>query len=74
MFHAAWLFAVGIRRKFHLASALTFSSLVLLHFCADCGVAGWRVAWVPLAALWCLLGAWCAEAPRCCGACAGSAL
>jgi len=64
LFHAAWLFAGGI--------ALTYWTwlrpsvvLVGLGFVAVfCGVAAWRaqrIAWLPMAALWCLLGVWCAE-------------
>jgi len=63
LFHAAWLFAVGIAvtHALYLRPSLI---LVALAFTAVlCGVAAFRaqrIAWMPLAALWLLLGAWCA--------------
>ena len=63
LFHAAWLFALGIM----VASAVWVRpSLVLVALpavAALCCVAAFRaqrIAWIPLAALWFLLGAWCA--------------
>jgi len=66
LFHAAWLFAAGIA----LAAHLWLQPAVVLIACAltgvVCVVAALRapaagVAWLPLAALWILLGAWCGE-------------
>src|SRR6478609_8611032 len=64
LFHAAWLFALGVviancvwLRPVYILSAL-FPVAIL------CGIAGFRaqrVLWLPLAVLWCMLGAWCAE-------------
>ena len=64
LFHAAWLFAAGIivshwfwlRPSFVLIALFPVATLcVLAAFCAQ------RIAWLPLAALWVLLGVWCAE-------------
>ncbi len=64
LFHAAWLFAVGIvivngmwLRPSWLLCALapTAALWVIAIYRAE------RVAWVPMAAMWLLLGAWCAE-------------
>src|SRR5207302_373518 len=64
LFHAAWLFALGIV----LAKVLWLRpGMVLLGaaaMAALCGVAAihsQRVSWVGLVPLWILLGAWCAE-------------
>jgi len=64
LFHAAWLFAAGIVLSHY---AWLRPSLVLVAFAlvaALCGVAACRaqrVVWIPMATLWCLLGAWCAQ-------------
>ena len=64
LFHAAWLFAAGIalagRVWFEpsvvlVALALTGAVCVVAALCAQ------RIAWLPLAASWMLLGAWCGE-------------
>jgi competence protein ComEC len=64
LFHAAWLFAVGIA----LASRLWLQPSVVLIALALTGVVcvvaalrALRIVWLPLAALWLLLGAWCGE-------------
>ena len=64
LFHAAWLFAAGITT----AHFVWLRPSVLLLSLAPVGALCWlaalraqRVAWLPLAILWCLLGAWCAE-------------
>ncbi len=64
LFHAAWLFGAGIT----LAGRLWFQpSVVLIALALTAAVCGWaalrgqRVVWLPLAALWLLLGAWCGE-------------
>ncbi len=64
LFHAAWLFAAGITLShwLWLRPSLLLAALALVAIL--CGVAALyaqRVAWLPLAVLWCLLGAWCAE-------------
>jgi competence protein ComEC len=64
LFHAAWLFAAGIavERALYLRPSLVLIALALVAVL--CGVAAFRaqrIAWLPLAALWLLLGAWCAE-------------
>ncbi len=63
LFHAAWLFAAGIAaaQVLWLRPSLVLAALGLLA--ALCGVAAFkaqRIAWLPLAVLWLLLGAWCA--------------
>jgi competence protein ComEC len=64
LFHAAWLFALGVGaahlvwlRTGYLLVAL---SLLILMSCVA-GFKALRIAWAPLALLWCLLGAWSAE-------------
>ena len=62
LFHAAWLFAMGIAATHWvwLRPGLVLAALALVV--ALCGIAAMkaqRITWVPLAALWCLLGAWC---------------
>jgi competence protein ComEC len=64
LFHAAWLFAGGIALTnwAWLRPSVVLVGLGLVA--VVCALAAWRaqrVAWVPLAALWCLLGVWCAE-------------
>jgi competence protein ComEC len=64
LFHAAWLFAAGIAAAhwFWLRPSLVLVALVLVAVL--CGLAAFRaqrIAWLPLAVLWLLLGAWCAE-------------
>jgi len=63
LFHGAWLFAAGIATTNWLwlnpSLVLIAMSLVALL----CGLAAFRaqrIAWLPLAVLWLLLGAWCA--------------
>jgi competence protein ComEC len=63
LFHAAWLFALGIglAQVLWLRPSLVLVALAL--FAVLCCVAAWRaqrIAWLPLALLWLLLGAWCA--------------
>ena len=64
LFHAAWLFATGIAvaQVLYLRPSLVLFALTLVAVL--CGVAAFRaqrIAWLPLAVLWLLLGAWCAE-------------
>src|ERR1035438_1734039 len=64
LFHAVWLFAVGIAvtHWLYLRPSLVLVALALVTVL--CGVAAFRaqrIVWLPLAVLWLLLGAWCAE-------------
>ena len=64
LFHAAWLFALGIviAHFVWLRPAYLLIALAPVAFlCAIAAVRAQRAAWLPLAFLWCLLGAWCAE-------------
>ncbi len=63
LFHAAWLFAVGvaITQWLWLRPSLVLVAMALVALV--CGLAALRVQrmiWLPLAVLWSLLGAWCA--------------
>ena len=63
LFHAAWLFAAGIAtaRWFWLRPSLVL--VALAPVAVLCGLAAFRaqrIAWLPLAVLWWMLGAWCA--------------
>jgi competence protein ComEC len=59
LFQAAWLFAVGISvtHWLWLRPGLLLAALAIL--CGIAAVKTQRILLVPLAALWCLLGAWC---------------
>jgi competence protein ComEC len=62
LFHAAWLFAAGIAIAHWVWLRPGLLLLALALVAALCGVAAvraQRMMWVPLAALWCILGAWC---------------
>ncbi|MGB9409222.1 MAG: ComEC/Rec2 family competence protein [Terracidiphilus sp.] len=64
LFHAAWLFAVGIAAAHWLWLRPSLVLVALALVAMLCGVAAFRaqrIAWLPLAVLWLLLGAWCAE-------------
>jgi len=64
LFHAAWLFAAGIlvARWLWLRPSLTLIALTLAAVvCFVAALRAQRVLWLPLAALWLLLGAWSAE-------------
>jgi competence protein ComEC len=64
LFHAAWLFAAGIAVTSALwiePGALLISLVVLTIVCAMAALRARHVAWIPMALLWVLLGAWCAE-------------
>lgn len=64
LFHAAWLFALGVALA-HIVwlrpslVLVALSCMALLCVLAACRAQ--RVVWLPLAVLWCLLGAWSAE-------------
>jgi competence protein ComEC len=64
LFHAAWLFAAGIAAAHWLWLRPSLALMALAFLAALCGLAArraLRIAWLPLAVLWCLLGVWCAE-------------
>src|SRR5580700_9641335 len=64
LFHAAWLFALGITatKALWLRPSVVLVALALMAVvCAGAALRAQRVTWLPVALLWCLLGAWCAE-------------
>ncbi len=64
LFHAAWLFAAGIAWAgfVWLQPSVVLLALALIALvCAVAALRAQRIAWLPLAALWILLGAWCGE-------------
>jgi competence protein ComEC len=64
LFHAAWLFAAGIALThwLWLRPSLLLVALVLLPIlCVLSAFRAQRISWLPLALLWCILGAWCAQ-------------
>ncbi|MGD0830298.1 MAG: ComEC/Rec2 family competence protein [Terracidiphilus sp.] len=63
LFHAAWLFAVGIAaaHAIYLRPSLVLIALALVGvLCGVAAIRAQRIAWLPLGVLWLLLGAWCA--------------
>jgi competence protein ComEC len=64
LFHAAWLFAAGVALATSVWMRPSLTLIAIALAAAVCAVAGlWaqRIVWFPLALLWMLLGAWCAE-------------
>lgn len=64
LFHAAWLFALGILLARYVWLRPAYLLIALAPIAILCGVAAFpaqRLRWLPLAVLWCLLGAWCGE-------------
>lgn len=64
LFHAAWLFAIGIVIAHYVWLRPSYLLLALVPMAVLCGLGALRaerIAWLPVAVLWCLLGAWCAE-------------
>jgi len=64
LFHAAWVFGLGIVLAHFVWLRPSIVLVALLPLALLCGLAGFRaerIRWIALAALWCLLGAWCAE-------------
>lgn len=64
LFHAAWLFAIGIfvAHRFWFPPATLFIGLVLLFILSGLALLpAPRLPLLPLALAWILLGAWCAE-------------
>ncbi len=63
LFHAAWLFALGIAvaHWLWLRPSLMLVALVpVAVLCVVAALRAQRITWLPLAVLWCMLGAWCA--------------
>ena len=63
LFHAAWLFALGITVAHWLwmrPSLVLVAMVLVAALCAVAALRAQRIAWLPLAILWCFLGAWCA--------------
>jgi len=64
LFHAAWLFAAGIAISSRWWLRPTFLLLVLaveVGLCIIAALRAQRAAWIAMAALWLMLGAWCGE-------------
>ena len=64
LFHAAWLFALGIAAAKFLwlrPSVVLVALALTAALCTTAALRAQRIAWLPLGILWCLLGAWCAE-------------
>jgi competence protein ComEC len=64
LFHAAWLFALGIAaaKGLWMRPGVVLVALALMAtLCIAAALRAQRIAWLPLGILWCLLGAWCAE-------------
>jgi competence protein ComEC len=64
LFHAAWLFAAGIAASQWLPLRPSYVLVAFAAISALCVVAtlrAQRIVWLPLAALWLLLGCWCAQ-------------
>jgi competence protein ComEC len=62
LFHAAWLFALGIAATHWIWLRPSLVLIALALAAVLCGVAALyaqRIRWFPLAVLWLLLGAWC---------------
>ena len=63
LFHAAWLFAAGIaltRWLYLRPSFVLIAALCAMSLAALAAFRMQRIAWLPLALTWLLLGAWCA--------------
>jgi len=63
LFHAAWIFALGIAASqwLSLRSSLVLVALAAVAaLCFIAAVRAPRIVWLPLALLWSLLGYWCA--------------
>jgi competence protein ComEC len=65
LFHAAWLFTAGVTAAHWLWLQPSLALVALVAMAVLCIVAArrggraQRIVWLPLAVLWCLLGAWC---------------
>jgi competence protein ComEC len=63
LFHAAWLFALGIATTQWVwlkPSAVLLAVAAVAALCAVAVFRAERISWLPMAVLWCLLGTWCA--------------
>ncbi|MDR3793023.1 MAG: ComEC/Rec2 family competence protein [Terracidiphilus sp.] len=63
LFHAAWLFAVGIAATHWVwlpASFVLVAVAAMAAVCVTAALKAMRLAWLPMGVLWLLLGAWCA--------------
>lgn len=64
LFHAAWLFALGIAATQFIYLRPSWILVAIVAIAVLCAIAALRaqqIAWLPLAAVGLLLGAWCAE-------------
>lgn len=64
LFHAAWLFAAGIaltQFAWLRPSVVLLALAPMTILCIAAASRAQRILWIPMAMLWCLLGAWCAE-------------
>ena len=64
LFHAAWLFALGVLAAHYIwlrPSWLLVALAPVAILCALAALRAQRILWLPLAMLWCTLGVWCAE-------------
>ena len=64
LFHAAWMFAVGIavaQARWLVPGFILAALIPIVVLCAVAALRAQRMAWLPVALLWLLLGAWCAE-------------
>jgi competence protein ComEC len=64
LFHAAWLFAAGIaitEATWLRPSQVLVALALVVALCGVAALRAQRIVWLPLAVLWLLLGAWCAE-------------
>ncbi|HTW81693.1 MAG TPA: DNA internalization-related competence protein ComEC/Rec2 [Terracidiphilus sp.] len=63
LFHAAWLFALGIVVASHLwlrPSLVLIAAALTAVLCVMANLRAPRIAWAPMATLWVLFGVWCA--------------
>src|SRR6202012_3122205 len=64
LFHAAWLFALGIaltKTVWLRPSVLLIALLPVAVLSALAAFRTQRVIWLPVGVMWCMLGAWCGE-------------
>jgi competence protein ComEC len=64
LFHAAWLFALGIAAASRLwlrPSLLLIALALVVVLFAISALSAQRIRWLPFAVFWILFGAWCAE-------------
>src|SRR3954462_1351825 len=64
LFHAAWLFAIGIGITHYIwlrPAWLLLSLIPVAILCGFAAIRAQRLIWVPVGVLWSILGVWCAE-------------